>query len=377
MEDNLKYSNNDVLKGIFGDSCKIIEEAQNRAFHAINTALTIRNWLLGERISREHLGEVGRADYGKNIMKTLATMLTKKYGKGFDQSALYQYVKFYSLFPDILDAARPKSEIVDTVRPKLENLNTSKYQLLPWTLYRELIRVENEDARKWYEKEATKEIWSYRTLHRNIASQYYFRMLQTQEKEKVAEEMHALTAPFQQDKLEFIKNPVVAEFLGYAQDTDYTESDLEQSIISHIQKFVMEMGKGFAFVARQKHIRTDMGDFYIDLVFYNYILKCFFLIDLKTTQISHQDVGQMDMYVRMYDEMKRDDSDNPTLGIVLCSETDEDIAKYSVMQESEQLFAAKYKLCLPSEDELRAEIETQKEIFYMQHPELRAQEFEE
>ena len=369
MEDKQKYSNNDVLKCIFGDSCAIIKEAQNRAFHAVNTALTIRNWLLGERISREHLGEDGRADYGKNIMKSLASMLSEKFGKGFDISALYQYVKFYTLFPDILDAVRPKSGIVDAVRPKFEILSTSNQKLLPWTLYRELIRVENDEARKWYEKEAAKEVWSYRTLHRNIASQYYFRMLQSQVKEKVAEEMHALTASFQQDKLEFIKNPVIAEFLGYAQNTDFTESDLEQSIISHIQKFVMEMGKGFAFVARQKHIRTDMGDFYIDLVFYNYILKCFFLIDLKTTQITHQDVGQMDMYVRMYDQLLRTEGDNPTIGLLLCSETSEDMARYSVLHGNEQIFQAKYLTYLPTKEELMKEIEMQKAIFEQQHEE--------
>ena len=360
MEDKLNSLNNKVLNGIFGDSCIIIEEARQSAFRSINTALTVRNWLLGERIAKEHFGEESRADYGKNVMQSLATMLTNKYGKGFDISALYQYVKFYNFFPNILDA----------VRPKFENKAIATQQLLPWTLYRELIRVDNEDARKWYEKEAAKEIWSSRTLHRNIVSQYYFRMLQSQRKDKVAEEMHAITTPLQQDKLEFIKNPVVAEFLGYAQNTDFTESDLEQSIISHIQKFVLEMGRGFAFVARQKHIRTDMGDFYIDLVFYNYILKCFFLIDLKTTQISHQDVGQMDMYVRMYDQLQRTEGDNPTIGLLLCSETSEDMARYSVLHGNEQIFQAKYLTYLPTKEDLKKEIEIQKEIFRQQHDEV-------
>ena len=209
-------------------------------------------------------------------------------------------------------------------------------------------------------------MWSTRTLHRNIGSQYYFRLLQSAHKEKVIDEMHELTADMQHDKLEFIKNPVVAEFLGLAPNSDFTETELESSIISHLQKFIMEMGKGFAFVGRQQHIRTDMGDFYIDLVFYNYILKCFFLIDLKTGQITHQDVGQMDMYVRMFDHLKRTEGDSPTIGLLLCEDTSRDIARYSVLHGSEQLFQVKYMPYLPSEEELRREIEMQKDIFRQQ-----------
>ena len=179
------------------------------------------------------------------------------------------------MFPDILDAVSPKFKKLDAVRPKSGKVDSVSRQLLPWTHYRELIRVESEEARKWYEQEAIREMWSTRTLHRNIASQYYFRLLQSVNKEKVVNEMHQLTSSMQNDKLEFVKNPVVAEFLGLEPNSDFTETELEGSIISHLQKFIMEMGKGFAFVARQKHIRTDMGDFYIDLVFYNYILKCF------------------------------------------------------------------------------------------------------
>ena len=182
-------------------------------------------------------------------------------------------------------------------------------------------------------------------------------------------EMQDLTAEYQNDKLEFIKNPVVAEFLGLASNTDFTESDLEKSILTNLQKFLMELGKGYAFVARQQHIHTEKQEYFIDLVFYNYILKCFVLIDLKTKKITHQDVGQMDMYIRMYDELKRSEGDNPTIGIVLCSDTDEDIARYSILHGNEQLFASKYKLYLPTEEELRAEIETQKAMFYLQQQE--------
>lgn len=194
-------------------------------------------------------------------------------------------------------------------------------------------------------------------------------MLQTQLQHVVEDEMRELTADYQADKLEFIKNPIVAEFLGLASNTDFTESDLESSILSNLQKFLMELGKGYAFVARQQHIRTEKQDYFIDLVFYNYILKCFVLIDLKTEKITHQDVGQMDMYIRMYDELKRSEGDNPTIGIVLCSDTDEDIARYSVLHGNEQLFASKYKLYLPTEEELREEIETQKTMFYLQQKE--------
>jgi len=353
-----------LLSNIYSDTCTIIDDARDRACRAVNTALTIRNWMLGERISRENLGDDGRAEYGKTIMVGLAEMLTQRYGKGFDFSSLYQYVKFYNCFPHILDALSPKTQSSDNRQDEISN--PVNRQLLPWTLYRELIRVENADARNWYAKEAAREVWSSRTLHRNIASQYYFRMLQSQSKEKVTEEMHKLTAPYQQDKLEFIKNPVVAEFLGLSTNIDYTESELEGSIITHLQKFVMEMGKGFAFVARQKYIRTDMGDFYIDLVFYNYILKCFFLIDLKTSQITHQDVGQMDMYVRMYDQLQRTEGDNPTIGLLLCSETSDDMARYSVLHGNEQIFQAKYLTYLPTKEELIKEIEYQKEIFLHQ-----------
>ena len=256
----------------------------------------------------------------------------------------------------------------DNAFPDSEILHT-RVQNLTWSHIRELIRVNDPQARDWYTKEASDQGWSVRTLSRNISTQYYERLLLSQNKGPVENEMKQLAAQYQADKLEFIKNPVVAEFLGLESNIDFTETELEQSIISHLQKFLMEMGKGYAFVARQQHIRTELDDYYIDLVFYNYILKCFVLIDLKTDKITHQDVGQMDMYVRMYDELKRNEGDNPTLGIILCSETDEDIARYSVLHGNEQLFASKYKLYLPSEEELRTEIERQKRFFRLQQEE--------
>jgi predicted nuclease of restriction endonuclease-like (RecB) superfamily len=334
---------------IFKDVENIVEQARGYAYNAVNIAMVQRNWLLGKRIAEEELQGEDRAIYGKEIVKQLSLHLTNIYGKGFTQSNLYQFVQFYKFFPEIFHTVCVKS------------------QILSWSHYRTLLRVTDKDARDWYLQEAINEMWSVRTLDRNIASQYYYRLLQSQNKKIVKEEMNQITTPFQQDKLEFIKNPIVAEFLGLAPNTDFSETKLESSIITHIQKFVMELGKGYAFVARQQHIKTDMGDYFIDLVFYNYILKCFLLIDLKTSRITHQDVGQMDMYVRMYDNLKRTQGDNPTIGLILCSETSEDMARYSVLHDNERLFQARYLTYLPTIEQLKEEIELQKEIFRQQH----------
>ena len=236
---------------------------------------------------------------------------------------------------------------------------------LSWTHYSILLQEYNTEARTWYENESVNEMWSTRTLQRNVSSQYYHRLLQSQKKELVRNEMHKLTAPLQ-DKLEFLKNPFIAEFLGLKNNPDFSESTLEKSIINHLIPFLMELGKGFAFVDRQKHIHTEKQDYYIDLVFYNYHLRCFVLIDLKTTKLSYQDVGQMDMYVKMYDELVRPDGHNPTIGLLLCADTDEDVAHYSVLNNNDQLFAAKYLTYMPTQEELRREIEAQKEFFRLQ-----------
>ena len=345
--DLLSYTKTDDL---LKDSRQIIDAAQKRAYQAVNVLLVERNWLLGKRISEEFMTGDGQERYGKQIVADLSKELTKLYGKGFDRGSIYRYIRFFEMYPEIVATAWQQSRI------------------LSWSHYRILLQVDDSDAREWYEKEAVEQNWSVRTLQRNISSQYYYRMLKTQVPDQVEKEMKELTSQCQ-NKLEFIKNPVIAEFLGMQEDTSYLESDLEQCIIDNLQKFLMELGKGYAFVARQQHIHTEKEDYYIDLVFYNYILKCFVLIDLKTQKITHQDVGQMDMYVRMYDELKKQPDDNPTLGIVLCADTDEDIAKYSVLHGSEQLFATKYKLYLPSEEELKAEIQTQKELFELQQDE--------
>ena len=218
-----------------------------------------------------------------------------------------------------------------------------------------------------YEEAAT-EGWSSHTLDRNIATQYYYRLLQSPKKDAIVAEMQSKTAPIQKNQFELIKSPVIAEFLGFKNEDSFLESDLKSAILTHIRDFLMEMGRGFAFVARQQHIVTETEDYYIDLVFYNIELKCYVLIDLKMGKITHQDVGQIDMYVRMYDELKCKPGDNPTLGILLCSETDADIARYSVLHDNDRLFMSKYLTCLPTKEQLKIEIERQKEEFYMQHP---------
>lgn len=351
MSEEITIVNYEVTSNIVADACKIIDTSQQSAFQAINVTLIKRNWLLGKRIAEEELASNKRVDnYGLEIIKNLSKHLLAKYGKGFSKRALYQYLEFYRAYPDIV-----------------QSLIAQSFPLLSWTHYCLLLRVKDLKAREWYAKEAFKETWSVRTLERNISTQYYYRLLKSQVQEPVINEMKTNTSAYKQDKLEFIKNPVVAEFLGMSPDKSFSENDLETSIISHLKQFIMELGKGYAFVTRQQHIRTETSDFYIDLVFYNYILKCFVLVDLKIGKITHQDIGQMDMYIRMYDDLKRTEGDNPTLGIVLCDETDATIAKYSVLKGNEQLFATKYKLYLPTDEELRAEIESQKAIFNLQH----------
>ena len=345
--DELSYVNSgDVLS----DMRSIIDKCRAYAYHSVNVILVKRNWLLGRRIAEEEMKGKNRAKYGQEIIKQLSRDLTNAYGKGFNKTNLYSFYQFYLMFPEIFHSVSGKS-----------------LQLLSWTHYRSLLQVTDKTARDWYEIEAIRQSWSVRTLQRNIETQYYYRLLSSQKKAVVEEEMKQLTAKYQNEKYDYLKNPVIAEFLGLSSNIDLTETDLESSILSNLQKFIMEMGKGYAFVARQQRIITEKREYYIDLVFYNYILKCFVLIDLKTGKVTHQDVGQMDMYIRMYDEKERSEGDNPTLGVILCSETDEDLARYSVMHGSEQLFATKYKLYLPSEEELRAEIEKQKTIYFLQH----------
>lgn len=335
------------LATLIGDVRTIIDNGLCRAYENVGKEMVYTYWQVGRRIVEEEQHGEKRAEYGKRLLNTLAEGLSKEYAKGFSERDLRNYRQLYLKFSDL-------------------EIWYARVPNLTWTHYRSLLRVEDENARYWYLREASREMWSSRTLDRNIGSQYYYRLLQSPKKEAVVEEMKQLTTPLQADKLEFIKNPVVAEFLQLSPNTDYTESDLEKAIIHHLKDFLLELGKGFAFMHEQYHVSTDTGDYFIDLVFYNVILKCYFLIDLKTTTISHQDIGQMDMYIRMFDELKRSDGDNPTIGLLLCADTGKDIARYSILNDSKQLFASKYLTFMPTEEELRREIERQKEWFMLQ-----------
>lgn len=331
---------------IVADAKAIIDSAQRTAHQAINVTLVRRNWLLGRRIAEEDLGDSTRSElYGRKVVPALAKELTAEYGKGYTRTSLYQYVQFYRMFPEIFQTPSGQS------LPQLS-----------WSHYVELLRVQNPAARAWYEQEAAGQGWSVKQLSRNISTQYCERMLSNQLEPPHKEAAPPSARAEKAERLAFIKSPLIAEFLGLPDDPRTHESDLESAILANLQQFLLELGKGYAFVARQQHVRTEWSDFFIDLVFYNYILRCFVLVDLKTTKITHQDVGQMDMYVRMYDELRRNEGDNPTLGIVLCADTDEDIARYSVLHDNDHLFMSKYKLYLPTEAELRAEIESQKRL---------------
>lgn len=338
---------------------QVVQCARNMAYASINYAQVQANWLIGKRIVEQEQKGKRRADYGRHIIKMVSEELTKEFGKGFSVTNIKSFRKFYNEFPHLEIGQAPSAQL------GLGNGQTPS-ALLSWSHYERLMRVSNKKARVWYLEEAVNQMWSFRTLDRNISTQYYERLLLSQVKAGVKEEMMQKTATYQRDKLEFIKNPTVLEFLGLPSNSGYKEKQLEQAILDNLQKFLMEMGKGFAFVGRQQLIRTDTEDYYIDLTFYNYLLKCFVLIDLKVGKITHQDVGQMDMYVRMFDEMKRGKDDNPTIGIVLCSETSRDIARYSVLKGNEQLFATQYQLILPTPQELQEEIERQTAMIRLQ-----------
>ena len=344
----------------------IVRSNLQKVYSAINFGQVNTNWNIGRRIVEEEQHGQTRAEYGKRVIAIASQALTEEFGKGYSQTNCKSYRKFYIEFQKFaigqtLSAQSPK-QIQQTVSAQFEN----ELELLPWSHYERLMRVTDKTARIWYMHEAAKEMWSFRTLNRNINTQYYERMLLSQMSNEVKNEMIQNTVPYQRDKFEFIKNPTVLEFLGRPGNKGYTEQKIEQAIIDNMEHFLLEMGKGFALVARQQLIRTPLEDYYVDLVFYNYLLKCFVLIDLKLNKVTYQDVGQMDMYVKMYDELRRGSDDNPTIGIVLCSETDENIARYSVLKGNEQLFATKYKLILPSAQELQDEISRQTALLRLQ-----------
>lgn len=378
-EPGKKYNDEDNM--LVNDLRSIVSKARSKAFAAVNYSLVERNWRIGQRIVEEEQNGASRAEYGKHVIEVASAALTKEFGKGFSETNIMNFKKFYLKFKELTipqtlseEFKKQKHQTLSdesSLLPQKGQTQPAQFELrlLPWSHYERLIRVEDKKAREWYAKEAFNEGWSYRTLNRNINTLYYERLLMSTKKQPVVDEMQDKTKAYQQDKLEYIKSPVVLEFLGLPEDTSLAESKLETAIINNLEKFLMEMGKGYALVARQQHIRTEENDYYIDLVFYNYLIKSFILVDLKVNRITYQDVGQMDMYLQMYDKMKKGPDDNPTIGIILCAETDSDVARYSTLAKNDQMFAAKYKLYLPDKEDLRREIERQKELYLMAHPE--------
>ncbi|ANH96109.1 hypothetical protein A8L59_01570 [Pseudomonas koreensis] len=322
------------INSLLGELSELIRQARQKVLRAVDTIQVQTCWQIGRHIVEFEQQGAQRAGYGKRLLALLAKDLTAQFGKGFDETNLRKMRLFYQLFP-IRDALR------------LE---------LSWTHYRRLLRVESAKARQWYVEETANLNWSSRALDRQINTLYYERLLMSRDKADVIEEATTNIAAMNPHPREFIRDPVILEFLGLPSAGKVRESRLEQALIDHLQGFLLELGKGFSFVARQQRISTDGDDLYIDLVFYNYLLKCFVIIDLKRGKLSAGDVGQMDMYVRMYDELKRSEGDKPTVGIILCAESNDSVARYSMLKGNEQLFASSYKTILPSEEELRAEL---------------------
>lgn len=294
-------------------------------------------WLIGQRITREEQGGAKKAQYGQKLIEGLSVQLTNEFGRGFSVANLRNMRQFYQSCPE-------------------KGIRYSLSSELSWSHNCLVMREDNEDARLYYLQEAKSQNWSVRALRRQIQSQTYQRLLSTQVSEEKA------PASPREHILSQLKDPYVLEFLNLSEDPSLQERELETAIINDLQRFLLELGGGFSFVARQMRISTETSDFYLDLVFYHYVLKCFVVIDLKTEKLSHQDIGQMDMYVRMFDDLKRGEGDNPTLGLILCADKDETMVQYSVLKESEQLFASKYRLHLPTEEQLIAELNRERRI---------------
>lgn len=366
---------------IYNDIKSILEQARQGVVRTVNFSMVLAYWKIGERIVEEMQSGKSRSNYGDTLLNNLAVKLTKEFGKGFDERELRKFRQFYLMF-SIRDAVRPElktaSQKRDALRPvsgkaakslvqKKEKKENPFIQLLrpeiSWTHYRMLIQVENETARNYYLNEAADHNWSTRVLERQINSFYYERLLSSKNKNAVKKATQNIAAKDQPSVLDFVKDPYVLEFLNIDKQATLYEQDLETELLNKLQHFLLELGKGFSFIARQQRISADGEHFYVDLVFYNYVLKCFVLIDLKTTKLTHQDIGQMDFYMRYYEDQVKQKDDNPTIGIILCSEKNETVAKYSVLNESKRLFASKYKLLLPTEKELAKELKSELEWY--------------
>ena len=372
IKHNEKSEENIFIK----DLRTIVSAARDTSYRMANIMQVLQNWLIGRRIVVQEQQGRARADYGKHIIELASLSLSEAFGRGFSETQVRNYRKFYLAFSNLLIQQTAPAEFrsrLASIQQTMPAESVSDGIVLPvqlsWSHYERLIRIADPKARMWYMQEAATQQWDYRTLKRNIDSQYYYRLNQTPEvkRQEVIDEMHRLTANYEKEKSTFVKNPMLVEFLGLSHREAFTESKLEQAILDHLEHFLMEMGKGYALVNRQMHIHTEDDDYYIDLVFYNYLLKCFVLVDLKTTKVSYEDVGQMDMYLKLFDTYKRTEGDNPTIGIILCSETNADVARFSTLATNKQMYASKYLTYMPSKEVLAREIEQQKEMFRLRN----------
>jgi len=356
----------------------VLEEARSNVVRAVNSNMVTAYWLIGREIVEEIQGGEGRAEYGKRVLEELSKRLNARYGRGFSAANLWLFKQFYSAYPDrlqILDPTgrefvgreelRPSDGLLpgQLIRyPSGTELTSGFHPQLSWSHYRALMRVTDLEARDFYERECVECGWTKVQLERQIRTSYYERIVSNKGKEGLLPANRNRLPGDALAPIHVIKSPFVLEFLDLPDTPALHESDLEQGIIDNLQTFLLELGKGFSFVARQKNIRFDDDDFYVDLVFYNFVLKCFLLIDLKLGKLSHQDVGQMDGYVRLFEDQFKVPGDNPTIGLILCSSKSEAVARYSVLSESKQLFAAKYVDFLPTEEELRLELERERRL---------------
>ena len=350
----------------------LLEQARARLVRSVNSGMMITYWSIGREIVQALQGGEERAEYGKEVINTLSQQLTERYGKGYSAQTLWNFRQFYLTYPDRLEILSPSGrELIPLANLSLSgrDLQTTGIEpalrqgfspQLTWSHYRALMRVQNIQAREFYEREAAECGWSKQQLERQIQTAYYERILANQgEQGLVSQERERLPGDAM-EPIHLLKSPMVLEFLDLPDTPRLHESHLEQAIIDNLQAFLLELGKGFSFVARQKLIRFDDDEFYVDLVFYNFILKCFVLIDLKLGKLTHADVGQMDGYVRLFEDRFKVEGDNPTVGLILCSDKSESVARYSVLNEGRQIFASKYLRFLPSEEMLRQEIEKER-----------------
>jgi predicted nuclease of restriction endonuclease-like (RecB) superfamily len=362
---------------LFGRVVSILEQARGNVVRAVNTQMVLAYWLIGREIVQELQGGKARANYGERVVEDLSARLTERFGKGFSTRNVKLFKQFYltwhktspighplvaqSSVPEIGQPPVAQSRPLEKLQPPSLERPPAISPQLTWSHYIALMRVNELEARDFYEREAVAGGWDKRTLERQIHTQYYHRCRHSQQPGKLIADGRRLQKT-QPDHGELLKNPYVLEFLGYPNFAELRESDVEQAIITHLQRFLLELGSGFAFVARQKHIRIEDEDRFIDLVFYHCRLKFYLLIDLKINKVTHEDVGQMDGYVRMYDGLFTAPDDNPTIGLILCTEKNETVARYSVLNDRKQIFASKYMLCLPTEEQLRQEIERERRM---------------